>query len=328
MSDNFDNDLSGKCRFLEEDLFKTKQLLDLLMDSNPFSIFWKDKDLVYRGCNKKFVKISGFSSPEEVFGKTDYDMPWGVDNEIGAEACRSSDQRIIDSGVAEMHIIEQIKQKDGVVVWTDTNKVPILDRDGNVTGVLCVLEDITQRKMTEKALEDANKELDRLSKIDVLTQVPNRRYFTEQLQREWSRAKRHQAEMACIMFDVDHFKKFNDEFGHLIGDECLRHVADTASRVLKRPTDIIARYGGEEFIIILPSVGAEGATIVAEDIRKRIEALRLETSRGMAGVTASFGVFAGFPLYLDSPEALIASADKALYQAKDSGRNMVVKSDA
>ena len=297
------------------------------MDSNPFSIFWKDKDLVYRGCNKKFVEISGFSSSEEVIGKTDYDMPWGVNNEIGAEACRSSDQRIIDSGISEMHIIEQIKQEDGVVVWADTNKVPILDRDGNVNGVLCVLEDVTQRKMTEQALEDANKELDRLSKIDVLTQVPNRRYFTEELQREWSRAKRHQSEMACIMFDVDHFKKFNDEFGHLIGDECLRQVADTASQALKRPTDIIARYGGEEFVIILPSVGAEGATIVAEDIRKRIETLRLETPRGVAGVTASFGVFAGFPLYLDSPEALIAAADKALYQAKDSGRNMVVKSE-
>jgi diguanylate cyclase (GGDEF)-like protein/PAS domain S-box-containing protein len=297
------------------------------MDSDLFSVFWKDRDLVYRGCNKKFLHLSGFSTPEEVVGKTDFDMPWGIDNEPAAEEFRASDRQVIESGAPVMHVVARIRQKDGFVLWTETNKIPIRDRAGRVKGVLCVLDDITQRKVAEQALEEANREMERLSTIDLLTQVPNRQYFTDQFQKEWSRARRHQMELACILFDVDHFKKFNEKFGLPAGDACLRRIVETAGQALKRPTDLLARYGGEKFVIILPSVGAEGARLVAEDIRRRIENLRLDTPKGAAGVTASFGVFAGFALYIDSPEVFLASAEKALLQAKNSGRNLVVNSE-
>lgn len=326
MSSESENNFDDKGKLLEDDLFKTQDLIGLLMDSDLFSVFWKDKDLMYRGCNKKFLQLSGFSDTEDVVGKTDFDMPWGIGSETVAEELRSRDRLVIGSGVPEMHVVAQMRQKDGFVLWIDTNRIPIRNPDGRVCGVLCVLDDITQRKMAEQALEEANRELARLSTLDVLTRVPNRRHFTEQFQKEWSRALRHQMELACILFDVDHFKKFNENFGLPAGDECLRRIAETAGQVLKRPTDLLARYGGEEFVIILPSVGVEGATLVAEDIRRRIEALRLETPKGVAGVTASFGVFAGFALYIDSPEAFLGAAEKALLQAKNSGRNLVVNS--
>ena len=310
---------------LQRQLLETQGLLDLIMENNPFSIFWKDCDLKYRGCNERFVKMAGFSCVEDVVGKTDFDMPWGVDNEIGAEACRSSDARIISSGLEEMHIIEKIKQQNGPELWTDTSKVPIRDQQGQVTGVLCVLEDITSRKHIEQALEKANTELKTLSRIDSLTKISNRRYFDEQFTKEWERAKRNNNEIALILFDVDHFKQFNDNYGHPAGDSCLTLVAEAAKNNLKRPTDMIARYGGEEFIILLPGSDLQGALILAEKIRVSIESLKCNVDENTAAVTVSLGVASDFPSHQGSLTKLISAADKALYQAKKLGRNRVEK---
>lgn len=175
-----------------------------------------------------------------------------------------------------------------------------------------------------RRLDEANRELQRLSSIDSLTGIANRRQFDETLLREWRRAQRRGLSIALLVCDVDFFKHYNDHFGHQGGDECLRRIATTLRDQVRRPADLVARYGGEEFAIVLPETDAAGAMIVAEALRGAIEALHLAhaPSSGQAHVTISLGLSATVPGPANvSPQALITGADAALYEAKRGGRN-------
>ena len=165
-----------------------------------------------------------------------------------------------------------------------------------------------------------------LSNRDSLTGISNRRHFEESLDRIWKQAIRLSKPVSIIMCDIDNFKPYNDTYGHQKGDECLKLVADTLNETLKRPLDMIARYGGEEFIIVLPDTALEGVTYIAEQLRENIESLKImhESSKAADVVTISLGVASSIPAHNSSYEALISAADKALYQAKESGRNRVI----
>jgi diguanylate cyclase (GGDEF)-like protein len=173
-------------------------------------------------------------------------------------------------------------------------------------------------------LEIIKNELDALSHRDGLTGIANRRYFDTTLEKEWRAAQREKEFLSLILFDIDYFKKYNDAYGHLAGDDCLCQVAIAASQVLKRPRDTLARYGGEEFAVILPNTDIQGAIICAERIRSKIEGLQVaHTSSPIAPyVTASLGITTLDP-HIEVPIALqlIKEADLALYQAKREGRN-------
>lgn len=176
-----------------------------------------------------------------------------------------------------------------------------------------------------QSLEEANRELRRLTNIDGLTGVANRRSFDENLQVEWRRMGREGRELCLLMCDVDYFKKYNDAYGHLGGDDCLRRVASTLSACIDRGGDMVARYGGEEFAIILPNTPAGGGLIVGERARYAIRKMALPHEQSEFGqVTISIGVAALVPRMNQGPEVLIATADKALYEAKTQGRNRVV----
>ncbi|MBF0381726.1 MAG: diguanylate cyclase [Magnetococcales bacterium] len=162
-----------------------------------------------------------------------------------------------------------------------------------------------------------------LSTIDGLTNIANRRQFDITLDQEWRRSVRGSLGMAIIMLDIDHFKKFNDHFGHRTGDDCLQKVAAALEESLMRSTDLIARYGGEEFAAILPQVDHTGAQRVAENMRANVESLKIshpmsDTSRY---VTISLGCATIFPTRDGSAKTLLEAADKMLYKAKQSGRN-------
>ena len=175
-------------------------------------------------------------------------------------------------------------------------------------------------------LQVANQELKHLASIDGLTQLSNRRRFDECLGLEWRRLAREQQPLTLIMCDVDHFKRYNDAYGHLGGDACLRQVAQAIQVNIKRPADIAARYGGEEFALILPNTDAQGGMRVAHQIQAHIESLRLPHSDSPTHhfVTLSLGVACFVPTLSLSPNALIEAADGALYQAKAAGRNQAV----
>lgn len=174
-------------------------------------------------------------------------------------------------------------------------------------------------------LEKRNYELLALSNIDVMTQLANRRLLDEKLQTELKRAARHSHPLGLIMLDVDHFKLYNDHYGHLQGDECLKAVALAIKACVKRPADLAARYGGEEFVILLPETELPGVVKIAEDIRQTIMEAKIphEKSLTAACVTASLGAFSGIPTTDDTPESLLKLADTLLYHSKENGRNQV-----
>lgn len=178
-------------------------------------------------------------------------------------------------------------------------------------------------KMTEELIE-ANKKLERMVTIDGLTGIANRRHFDDRYQEEWRRAVREGTSLAVIIADIDYFKRYNDVYGHLNGDECLRQVATALASVISRGGDLIARFGGEEFAILLPNTDSVGAVVVAESLRSAINRLAIEHQGSpFKSLTMSFGLVIGWPEQEEGPEKLLEKADKALYIAKESGRNNV-----
>lgn len=178
-----------------------------------------------------------------------------------------------------------------------------------------------------RKLNEANRELSRLSSVDGLTGIPNRRVFDDTLVREWRRAERRNAPLSLLLLDIDHFKEYNDCYGHQAGDDCLRAVAGSLDRALRRSSDLAARYGGEEFVIVLPETDAEGARNVAENVLEIVRGLGIEHARSPTAsrVTISIGVATAIPARDDDSgwKKLLGSADAALYQAKDNGRNRI-----
>jgi diguanylate cyclase (GGDEF)-like protein len=173
-------------------------------------------------------------------------------------------------------------------------------------------------------LTQANLELEKLSSLDGLTQIPNRHRFDIYLQQEWKRGIRSKEELSLILCDVDHFKWYNDTYGHQAGDLCLQKVAKAISNTVQRPADLVARYGGEEFVIILPNTHEKGALHIAETIRSQVKELAIPHEKSSHQVvTLSLGVATLTPNPSITSEVLIQSADQALYQAKAQGRDQV-----
>lgn len=193
-----------------------------------------------------------------------------------------------------------------------------------------IYRDITDKKNAEIALEKANKELDRLANIDGLTQVANRRKFETTIQQEWQRLSREKLPLSLILCDIDYFKQYNDFYGHQKGDGCLITIAKTLDETLQRPADLLARYGGEEFIILLPNTHVSGSLALAEEMRQRVlfKHIPHKGSHCSTYVTVSFGVASMTPGKGNRVEDLITRADKALYIAKQNGRNRVETEDS
>jgi diguanylate cyclase (GGDEF)-like protein len=173
-------------------------------------------------------------------------------------------------------------------------------------------------------LQQANDHLQRLSYMDSLTGIANRRHFEEILDVEWRRASRTRTPMTLLMLDIDHFKLHNDAFGHRAGDDCLARVAKVLDESVQRAGDLLARYGGEEFAAILTGTDEPGGAEVAERLRAAVEQLGIKGSDDPTQVvTISIGVASGIPGVVSSHEVLLGAADKALYEAKRGGRNRV-----
>ncbi|MEN8231091.1 MAG: diguanylate cyclase [Thermodesulfobacteriota bacterium] len=190
-----------------------------------------------------------------------------------------------------------------------------LERD----EAFCALEE------SRAKLAEANFALQKLSTLDGLTGIANRRSFDEALQKEWSRSIRGEKSIGLIMLDIDFFKLYNDHYGHQGGDDCLKRIAKGLESAIHRETDLLARYGGEEFSAVLPDTDLNGAIKVAEEMRLKIKDLRIEHAKSKVTdiVSISIGVSAVTPSPGMNQEVLIAAADQALYKAKEEGRDMV-----
>lgn len=184
-------------------------------------------------------------------------------------------------------------------------------------------------KQKIKKLKQKIRQLKLRVAIDSLTGVANRHRFHEYLIQQWRQCAREEQPLSLILCDLDHFKRINDTYGHPVGDDCLRQVAQTLSTVVKRPADLVARYGGEEFALILPNTPPEGAQRIAERLRIAVANLwfAYQPTSGSLGVTLSLGVAGLIPHNSNSWNQLIALADRALYRAKQNGRNRVMSVD-
>lgn len=182
---------------------------------------------------------------------------------------------------------------------------------------------ILELEVLHKELEEKNVKLEVLSSLDGLTGLFNRRYFDDNLKKEWKQAIRTGTAISLLIIDIDHFKNFNDHYGHLEGDDCLRRVAQALYEALLRPVDIVARYGGEEFTAILPDTDLDGAVMVGQRMMKNIAELNIPnpTSPDADKVTVSIGATTMIPAHGQPATFLLDLADKALYEAKENGRN-------
>ncbi|MEB3283203.1 MAG: diguanylate cyclase [Lyngbya sp.] len=223
----------------------------------------------------------------------------------------------------ERQIYEYSIEVCGELYYEEARIVKLNDNE-----VLMMIRDISDRKRAENELQRVNKTLELLANTDGLTQIANRRYFDDYLQKEWQRLAREQQPLSLILLDIDYFKLYNDFYGHQAGDQCLISIAQAIKSILKRPADLVARYGGEEFVVVLPNTNREGAIVVAQEIQQTIRHLGLVHQKSKVSnlVTVSVGISSTIPNSVNSAHRLIALADKALYTAKQQGRNQYLVS--
>lgn len=221
-------------------------------------------------------------------------------------------------------------RKDGSIFWNELSLSPIIDLDGSVTNFLGVQRDVTSKVLLEENVRRENKGLKTsismlkaIVNIDSLTGLYNRRFLDEQVDVLWETAIRDEEKLAVYMLDFDHFKKFNDIYGHQAGDLALKKVAKQLNKSFMKSTDFVARYGGEEFIIITVGMNENRVQKYAKTIVQRIRDLKIPHQESETGfLTVSLGYFITSPNVNENPQLAINQADKALYKSKKSGRNV------
>jgi diguanylate cyclase (GGDEF)-like protein/PAS domain S-box-containing protein len=284
----------------------------------------QNNDVIFRcGMDGTAFYVSPSSSrvlgwpPEEMLGKGPADFVLAQDMPAVIAAQQSHDDGSETSATAY-----RVRRKDGTTVWIEGSARRVVDPATGRHELVIVMRDISERK----ALED---QLARLAMTDGLTGLANRRAFDTALNSEWLRTQRGQGQLSLLLIDLDHFKAFNDHYGHQVGDDCLRAVASAIRLALRRPADLAARYGGEELAVILPDTDAPGAVKIAQDIQAAIALLAIPHAGNQAGagiVTMSVGVATALSragASLQMPSALLQAADMALYKAKHNGRACV-----
>lgn len=186
-----------------------------------------------------------------------------------------------------------------------------------------VQERTLELEIALRELSETNHELQEKNTLDALTGIRNRSYFDKKYQAEVRRSRREQTQLSIVMMDIDHFKNVNDQYGHIVGDECIKSVAHTLSKALKRPSDDVCRYGGEEFALILPSTDLEGALVLVEQLRAQIEKTSIKVEDVSINITISAGIGTAIADLNQPEDIILALADKQLYAVKKAGRNNV-----
>ncbi|GGC01593.1 sensor domain-containing diguanylate cyclase [Marinobacterium zhoushanense] len=296
----------------DEDVYKT------LLESTkaiPWKINWETKAFEYIG--PQIEDLLGWSRESWATAQDWIDRIHEAERERTAHNCIALSEDGVDHEADYRALTAE-----GDYVWV--RDVVHVIRDKGVTKALVgFIFDISERKAMEEELRQANKKLEMLSFQDGLTGVANRRLYDETLDREWARAMRNGSTISLIVIDIDHFKDYNDQCGHLQGDECLKLVAGALQEIVSRSTDFFARYGGEEFVLLLPDTGREAARDIAERCRRKVLDLSIPHPASSVGqvLTISAGVSSLVPGEANSRSDLFRIADRMLYQAKRNGRN-------
>ena len=291
------------------------QLMILLVDDAPTNIqmlnetLKDDYRLFFATSGKEALRLANESPPDLII--LDVIMP----DMDGYEVCRALKDNVLLQDIPIIFITSMRQQQDEVV-GLELGAVDYITKPFNPAIVRLRVRNQIELKRQRDLLS-------RLSNLDGLTGVPNRRAFNTNLDREWRRCQRSHKPLSLIMIDIDHFKSFNDTYGHLAGDDCLKTVSTNLQQVLERPGDLLARYGGEEFIALLPETDSGGAQLVANKMLRKISELAIPHASALMEdhVTISLGVATAQPKRAALSAKLMEEADNALYQAKQNGRN-------
>lgn len=309
---------------MEEALKQSEQQYRFIAENSTDIIAHLTADGNYLYVTPVMEDMLGYA-PDELIGFSPFEL---IHPDHRDELKQALQDATVNTEIKMLTFSYRMRKKDGEYIWMETTARDIRNEEGGLEGILTVTRDITNRKMIEEGLRETNEILQRLSSIDGLTGIANRRYFDEFLEQEWARGIRHGYSLSLIMFDIDYFKKYNDTYGHQKGDQCLQEVARTSANTFKRTTDLVARYGGEEFSVILPHTEWKEAFRLAEQLRKNIEGMKIphQASEIAEYVTISVGVATILPNSISASAELIEKADQALYLAKRLGRNRVMGS--
>jgi len=310
----------GNLRKTQSELRQIAALHKLVVDNSRDAIVLGDLDGTRTYVSPGIRAMTGWE-PRELVGRVFREVihPADVaDVEMAMRALRAGSE----GGTLEY----RTRKRDGEYFWVEGSLRVFRDpASGRPIGFLNLVRDITERKRAEEHLQSAYRAMESLVVVDALTGISNRRRFDEALATEWRRALRDGDKLSLLLIDADHFKRYNDTYGHVRGDSCLKQIAEAALDVLLRPGDLVARYGGEEFAVVLPGTDEIGAKAVAEDICQAVRNRRLPHEGNAPGiVTVSVGCATVIPMRGKTPQDLIESADQALYRAKGRGRNRVV----
>ncbi|MCP4722264.1 MAG: diguanylate cyclase [Desulfobacteraceae bacterium] len=304
------------------DLEQQKQYIEEIYGYAPIGIYHVKLDGKITMANSEYAWMLGYESSDAVLNKiTDFPTQVFFDQEKAEEFMFN-----IFEADQIVRFRCRLKRKDNSYLWALCYAKTTRNELGRIDGFNGFSIDISTTVRTEQALKEANEKLKLISMIDGLTQIPNRRKFDESLESEWNRHFREKTPLSVILCDIDFFKYYNDTYGHQTGDECLKKVASTIHDNSYRSSDLTARYGGEEFVVILPNTNFKSAKMVAERIRTSVKNLKIEHSSSRANkyVTLSLGIATIVPGLDNSAQSLIALADKAMYKAKEKGRNQSI----
>jgi diguanylate cyclase (GGDEF)-like protein/PAS domain S-box-containing protein len=313
-------------------LRESQAQLGLIVEHSSDVIMLIDLDGIRRYVSPAVERLLGWR-PEEMVGSA------AILGSMPSEFVHPEDQQVLMDArtalqaghVGEYSVCFRHLRRDGSWLWVDSRARLHRSASGpGLTGIVAALRDATDRKTAEIKLKEALERMERMAATDGLTGLANRRHFDGVADEEWRRCGREHQPLSVLLLDADHFKLFNDRYGHLAGDGCLRVIASQLVAATRQPGDLAARYGGEEFLLLMPHTDRTGALCVAERVRKLVLDLGIahEGSPAASVVTVSIGVATAWPGDPESGSksvsALLAAADTALYLAKSAGRNRVV----
>nr|WP_153364470.1 sensor domain-containing diguanylate cyclase [Rhizobium sp. ICMP 5592] len=304
----------------EQRLKQSEARYRLLADHGTDMVFQLDRHLVRRYVSPACREILGYE-PEELIGNE----PMNLAHPDERLQITLAFQALLDGTLERRSIVNRFRHRDGHWIWVEVQLKTLKDpRTRAPTGIIGTLRDVSARKAIEEELQDANRRLQALAEQDGLTGLSNRRFFDAAFLRESSEARQNKTNLALLMIDVDWFKAFNDCYGHPAGDECLKRIGATIQHIVNRPGDVAARYGGEEFAVLLPDTDEPAAAAIAEQIRQAVLELAIEHRVSPNQVaTISVGAAALTEGVVTEAATLLHNADRALYRAKENGRNKV-----
>lgn len=323
-NDNILNIETSNIELFKDKLNQSESFLKLLLNTIPNPVFYKDIDGIYQHCNDSFSRMILGINKELIIGKSLYDLPEYIPTYL-ADIYSKKDQELFNNPGTQFYEA-QVKCADGILRYFNFYKSTFISDDNKVLGLVGVMLDVTDYKNIQKELEDKNEQLKKLSNIDSLTSLYNRRYFEEIFEKKLSDLNRYDKKFAFALVDIDFFKDYNDGYGHLEGDKALKKVSKILTSTFHRPNDFVFRLGGEEFGILYDVDILDNAKIMMNNLTKNLKSEEIKTFNNSVAdhLTISVGLvlIKSYDINNKDIKTLIYDeVDNLLYMSKKNGRN-------